>query len=398
MTADRPGKSELALVAGLLLLLVLSVTVAPGREGDLELFFGRFHPALVHLPIGVLLFAVLLEGILRSSRFGAGGHAVAAVLLVGAWSAILAAVAGLYLAQGGGYVASTLLWHRRLGIGIAVVAVTAYVFKKRALRQATEQPGYVFLLSLACIGVVVGGHLGGELTRGEGYLTRYMPDGVRTIAGLPPKAAIGQLSIERPEEATVYSALIEPVFAERCATCHNGIELRGGLRLDAPEGILEGGQSGEVLVAGRAEASELIRRMWLPIEHDDHMPPEDRPQPSVAQAELIRWWIDRGASFDAKLSEAETTPIVQAIFDGYGLDEIRTGIFALDVAPPAAGAVEALRALGAAVSELGEDEPFREVRCVVEACTARSSPPPWSRWRNKSPGSTWAIRQSTTPA
>ncbi len=162
--------------------------------------------------------------------------------------------------------------------------------------------------------------------------------------------------------------MIEPVLAERCATCHNGIELRGGLRLDAPEGILEGGQNGEVLVEGKAEASELIRRMWLPIEHDDHMPPEGRPQPSVAQAELIRWWIDGGASFDAKLSEAETTPIVQAIFDGYGLDEIRTGIFALDVAPPAAAAV-ALRALGAAVNELGEQEPFLEVRCVVEACT-----------------------------
>ncbi len=205
MTADRRGASQLALISGLLLLLVLSVTVAPGREGDVELFLGRFHPALVHLPIGFLLIAALLEGVLRSSRFGAGGHAVAAVLLVGAWSAILAAVAGLYLAQSGGYVASTLLWHRRLGIGIAVVAVTAYVLKKRALRHATEPPGYLFLLSLACCGVVVGGHLGGELTRGEGYLTRYMPDGLRTIAGLSPKAAIGQLSIESLEEATVYS-------------------------------------------------------------------------------------------------------------------------------------------------------------------------------------------------
>ena len=197
-----------------------------------------------------------------------------------------------------------------------------------------------------------------------------MPDGIeRSVAGLPPKAMTGLLSIERTEEATVYSALIEPVFAVRCATCHNPTDLRGGLRLDTPEGILEGGQSGEVLIAGSPEASELIRRMWLPLEHADHMPPEDRPQPSVAQAELVRWWIDGGASFETRLSEAERTPIVQTIFDGYGLDEIRTGIFALDVAPPDGASVEALREFGADVNELGENEPFLEVRCVDDACT-----------------------------
>ena len=101
---DRPGRSELGVIVALLALIVLSVTLGSGRGVDLELFFGRFHPALVHLPIGVLLLAALLEGVLRASRFGAGGHAVASVLLVGAWSAILAAVTGLYLAQGGGYV------------------------------------------------------------------------------------------------------------------------------------------------------------------------------------------------------------------------------------------------------------------------------------------------------
>ena len=363
-------KAIFSLILGLVLLFVMLFSMdGSGNPSDFALFLGRFHPLLVHLPIGILLIAVLLEGLTRTNRFGNYGKAVLAVLFVGAWCAILAALAGLYLAQGGGYDAWTLDWHRRLGVAIAVLAAAAFVLKGRALQQIQPQTppqrrGYMALITGLVLAVALTGHLGGELTHGDGYLTRYMPDGLRNLAGLPDKDDLGRLQLDNPEEATTFDALIQPILDERCVACHNPSKPKGGLLLDTSEGLLEGGDDGPAVVAGRSEESELIHRIWLPLAHQDHMPPEGRPQLTVAEAELIRWWIDQGASFEQTLAEAEVTPVVQTILDGYGLDEIRTGIFALDVPPPDSAAVEALQNLGVSVTPLAEEEPFLQVRCT----------------------------------
>ena len=94
------------------------------------------------------------------------------------------------------------------------------------------------------------------------------------------------------------------------------------------------------------------------------MPPEGSPQVSVAEAELLRWWIDAGASFEELLPDAETTPVVQAILGGLGLDEIRTGIFALSVAPPDSLDVAMLAQQGVSATRLAEAEPYLQVRCT----------------------------------
>ena len=364
-------KALLSLILGLLVLFVMLLTTG-GRPTDFALFLGRFHPALVHLPIGILLVGVLLEILTRSGRFGSYSKAVSAVLFVGAWGAILAAFAGLYLAQGGGYDDWTLTWHKRLGVLIAVLAVVAYWLKERTRNQThretrNQQRGFVGLLAGLFLAVALAGHLGGELTHGEGYQTRYMPDALRNLAGLPDKDDLGRLAIENPEDATTYAALVQPILDDRCVACHNPNNKKGGLLLDTHEGILEGGDDGPAVVAGRSDESVLIQRIWLPLAHDEHMPPEGRPQLTVAEAELIRWWIDQGASYEQTLAEAEVTPTVQTILDGYGLDEIRTGIFALDVSPADSTDIEALRAVGVSVTSLAEEESFLQVRCTDPA-------------------------------
>ena len=70
------------------------------------------------------------------------------------------------------------------------------------------------------------------------------------------------------------------------------------------------------------------------------------------------------------LTDAEVTPVVRSILDSYGLDEIKTGIFALDIAPADSNDIAALRAVGVAVTALAEDVPFLQVRCTdVDVCT-----------------------------
>ncbi|MXY07495.1 MAG: hypothetical protein F4Y61_02465 [Rhodothermaceae bacterium] len=366
--------------AGLALLVVMLLVVpGSGRPSDFSLFLGRFHPVVVHLPIGILVVAILLECLsARPAWRGRYDTGILALLYIGVWSSILAVIFGLYLAQGGGYSASQLAWHKRMGILVVLFASLAYLYKawpglsERWLKH-WEPRMYGISLGLLLLGVALTGHFGGMLTHGPDYLSRYMPDGLRQVAGLPKKADIGRLLLENPAETSTYTALIAPVLESRCVSCHGPDAQRGGLRLDTPEFINEGGDDGPPIVAGRAHESELIHRVWLPLNSDDHMPPIESPQLSVAEAELLRWWIDAGASFEELLPDAEWSPVVQTIVDGMGLGEIRTGIFALDTAPPDSMDIVALANLGLSVTPLAENEPYLQVRCMdLEACTGTS--------------------------
>ena len=158
--------------------------------------------------------------------------------------------------------------------------------------------------SLTLGALTVAGHLGATLTHGEGYLTEFAPAPLRTlIAGVSgaPAAAAFTGPVER---APVYPTLVRPVLQRHCVSCHAAGAPRGGLVLDTPEAILKGGDHGPVVAPGRALASELVRRVWLPADHPDAMPPRgQRPLPA-ADAGLLRWWIDSGASFDAAARRA----------------------------------------------------------------------------------------------
>jgi len=366
-------KALISLTAGLMFLLIMLLLVpGSGRPSDFSLFLGRFHPAVVHLPIGILFIGVLLEFLSR--RWSALEPPVFTLLFAGAWAAIFAAVVGLYLAQNGGYDPGTIAWHKRLGVLIAFAASAACSLKAwpdLAQRPANTQERYGYLASVAALVIFVAltGHLGGKLTHGDDYLTRYMPDALRSLTGLPPKADIGKLQLEDPAKTSTFDALIAPVLSDKCMSCHKEGRSRGGLAVDTQEALMEGGDDGPVIVPGRADESALIHRVWLPLYADGHMPPEGSPQLTVAEAELIRWWIESGASFEEMLTDAEVTPVVQSVLDGYGLDEIKTGIFALDIAPPDSNDIRALEALSISVTALAEDVPFLQVRCIdLAAC------------------------------
>ena len=46
-------------------------------------FIGRFHPALVHLPIGILLMGILLQWLSASPKYNVSDNVVRIVLLIG---------------------------------------------------------------------------------------------------------------------------------------------------------------------------------------------------------------------------------------------------------------------------------------------------------------------------
>lgn len=87
-----------------------------------------------------------------------------------------------------------------------------------------------------------------------------------------------------------------------CFSCHNGEKHKGGLVLSSRERMLEGGDSGVVVVPGKPDASLLVK--LLAKDADPHMPP--KKQLTDVQVKTLRDWLKRGANWnEAALSEEE---------------------------------------------------------------------------------------------
>ncbi|MCW1924444.1 hypothetical protein OKA05_17895 [Luteolibacter arcticus] len=103
-------------------------------------------------------------------------------------------------------------------------------------------------------------------------------------------------------DPVVYSEIIAPIFEQKCAACHGTEKQKGKFRMDDYELLVKGGKEGEGLVHGKSAESNIIIRIDLPADDDEHMPPEDKKQLEPHEVRLIKWWIDSGASKDAKLA------------------------------------------------------------------------------------------------
>ncbi|MGB7159930.1 MAG: c-type cytochrome domain-containing protein, partial [Tepidisphaeraceae bacterium] len=289
---------------------------------NLVTFFGRLHPLVVHLPIGFLVVLAALEVVRWFKRFRGAAEARTVVLALLVLSSIAAVVFGLMLAEEGGYNADLLFWHKWMGIGLAVGCIaTAVAFwsKSRWL--------YALFL-LVTLGLLVPStHFGGSMTHGSDYVIAYAPKWVRTLAGEKPttrplvvvNAAANVSPTTQPasaDNAVVFTTVVQPVLAKYCVACHSAEKTKGELRLDTFEAIMKGGESGHIVVAGKSKESPLVERITLPLDHDDHMPPDGKPQPTIEQIALLKWWVDAGAPADKTVQQlappAETANLIAA--------------------------------------------------------------------------------------
>jgi uncharacterized membrane protein len=284
---------------------------------DIVLFFGRFHPIILHLPIGFLLLAFLLEILSRFERFSAYRPAVGLSLFLGAASAFVAATLGYMLAQGGGYGEDLLGLHQWLGIATVVFAIAAYVLYLQRNKQANPalDKAYLSVFSVMILVLMGAGHFGGSLTHGSDYLTQYMPNPLRKLAGLPQKESKEIKQITNLPEAVVYTDIIHPILDSRCVSCHNPDKKKGELMMHTAEALLAGGENGDIFVPGDPEKSEMLIRVHLPEEDDDHMPPDGKSQLTDEQIALLTWWVAEGAPFDKKVAELTVDDETQSVLN-----------------------------------------------------------------------------------
>lgn len=132
-----------------------------------EQVIGRFHPVLVHLPIGILLLALLFEALSRRERWRSLQPAMPFILLLGAVAATFSCFTGWLLSQSGEYEGDLVNRHQWLGIGVAIVSFSAFWLKIRRRPKAYFACSFVLLPA-----ILLTGHWGISLTHGEGYLTQ----------------------------------------------------------------------------------------------------------------------------------------------------------------------------------------------------------------------------------
>lgn len=289
----------------ILLLLGLLGTVGEGADSEWTLFFGRFHPLILHLPIGALCVVAFIEAGRLLAR-GKWAPDVRPALGFAAISGVASIAAGFLLGQDSGYQQALLNEHFWWGCGFGVCLCLAFV--ARLGRSQCSAVAYWLTLLLSLISMTVAGHHGASLTHGETYLTDEAPPLVRDLLGLPERQAsareLAALEMEKPLEAQIfYIAYARPIFEFRCYECHNASKQKGKLRMDSYEAVLAGGKEGPAVVAGNSADSTIIQRIELPDYDKLHMPPSGHEPVNDYELGILKAWIDSGASDSATVSE-----------------------------------------------------------------------------------------------
>ncbi|GIX04474.1 MAG: hypothetical protein KatS3mg114_0343 [Planctomycetaceae bacterium] len=104
---------------------------------------------------------------------------------------------------------------------------------------------------------------------------------------------------------------IRPLLVEKCHRCHGAQQQKGGLRLDAREFLLRGGDSGPAVVPGKPEESLLIEA----VNYDPQgyqMPPTGKL--SDEQIGKLTVWVQQGAFWPAEGTQVSEHPQSDDLF------------------------------------------------------------------------------------
>ncbi|MFD2587360.1 c-type cytochrome domain-containing protein [Croceitalea marina] len=275
---------------------------------DILLFLGRFHPLIVHLPIGFLLMAFLLKLFSLRKNHEKLKFALPFTLFLGAISALFACILGYLLSFSGDYAEDALDTHFWFGIATTLAAFLAWALSAKKIKLTKLQNGKSVLtvLLFTVVLLTATGHYGGNLTHGSDYLTTYFPFGKKKNTLLPAPNSV--------QEAQVYGHLVAPILENKCLSCHNSTKKKGGLSFESSEAMNKGGKTGPVLIAGDTTKSQIIERVTMNPKDEKFMPPEGKTPLDQDEITLLKFWIAQGnGSFDTILNAVNPSEEIERI-------------------------------------------------------------------------------------
>ncbi|MEL6987356.1 MAG: FN3 associated domain-containing protein [Bacteroidota bacterium] len=276
---------------------------------------GRFHPLIVHLPIGILIAAFLMEIASRYFKMEHLKKSIPFVLLLALCFSILAWFTGWIIPKEGAF--SEYLIGLHFWFAIALTVTTAITYLCRISANKSLNKCYFPLMIITMILLTATGHYGGSLTHGEDYLTQALKE---------EKAPI----ISDVNSSFAYKDIIQPILKQKCFSCHNDGKQKGGLMMTTMEGMLKGGDEGPLFIANDAPNSALIRRVHLPLDDKKHMPPKGKKELIENEIKLISWWIDEGASFDKPVGALNQSEEIKSILKLYEQREVEIDVSRID--------------------------------------------------------------------
>jgi uncharacterized membrane protein len=90
-------------------------------------FIGRFHPVLVHLPIGILLIGAVFYVLSLREQYKTLQQATNVALLLGMLSAIGSSISGYLLSISGDYENDAVSTHKWMGFAVAAFSIVCYL-------------------------------------------------------------------------------------------------------------------------------------------------------------------------------------------------------------------------------------------------------------------------------
>ncbi len=246
---------------------------------------GRLHPMVLHVPIGILILLFVFMMFRNTFQRKQFRKIILLCLMLASLSAAFTALFGFFLSIGGDYGAESLLQHKISGVVLSLFTFFLLIWYKNV-----KKGEIVFYSSVvfAMLALLFAGHTGSVLTHGENFV-------------LAP--VFSNKEGFTVENSSLYQVAVMPVLEKKCFSCHNESKAKGKLIMTSVAKFTSGGEHGKPWVEGNPDSSRMIQNIYLPLEHDDHMPPDGKTQLTAFEISLLEAWIKSGADFEKKIDE-----------------------------------------------------------------------------------------------
>src|SRR5687767_7856978 len=123
------------------------------------------------------------------------------------------------------------------------------------------------------------------------------------------------------DRAVDFNRDVRPILSKHCFSCHGSDEKKrsAGLRLDERESAIAPGKNRPAAITpGKADASELIRRVTSEDDTERMPPAETAEKLSATQIDILKRWINQGAAYAKHWSFVKPVrPAVPAVASGW---------------------------------------------------------------------------------
>ena len=225
---------------------------------DFLILIGRFHPLIVHLPIGFIVLGILIE--LNKKKLEWSNDALKFIFFWASITGVFSIISGFFQYQNGGYLWETVQNHFIAGV---LTIILSFSFYLKLIENSIFKsiPRKLFTIANSVI-LILTGHLGGNITHGEKHLV----EPINNLIGINEEEPLTVKYYEDFKEKPLFSSVIQPIIDQKCVKCHNSKKSNGKLRMHNTKEFMKGGKSGSIINNDTPEISEMYIRIHLPKE------------------------------------------------------------------------------------------------------------------------------------